>query len=706
VRLVPDRRDPVFWGSIAAAFLVAQQVTGKATRDALFLSYHPATALPPVMMAAALAAVVSALGASRLLASRPPRQVVPGLVGLHAALLLGQFLVTLVAPGVAAVLLYLQVAATGGSLLSGYWSVVNERFDPWTAKRVVSRLGLGASLGGVVGGLLAFVVAGLAPVATMILLTASLNVGALVGLVRFGASAPRSRLVPPSPSASPIATLRSTPYLKVIALLVALGAVAEALLDYVLKSRASVALSPGQDMMSFFAAFHTTLGLLALVSHLALSRPALQGLGLAGTTALRPLAAAAAAALGLVDPRLWAAALGRGGHDVLSNSLFRSGYELLYTPVPEEHKRATKQIVDVVFDKLGALLGGGVTLAAVRLLDRPESALLLAAGGLSLVALSLTRSVHRGYIATLEAGLRAGDVRLDPEDVVDSTTRLTMAHVRTAARSPRSPSPTASSERVGEATTLDPIVGQIQDLRSPDADRIRGVLADPGALDVALVAHIIPLVGRRDVEIEALRALRRLAARTTGQILDGVLDRDVDSVVRRRLARVLKTAPSQRAVDGLLRGLEDPDFQVRASCAGSLAGILARAPDLKLPAEAVFAEVSRELSRQPESGVALDEDAVVSHIFVLLSLVLEREPLRIAARAVRGSDQTLRGTALEYLENVLPTIVRKPLLRRLAAPRERQSRPLEDVVTDLLRAGGAHSAARRRRSRRGLRPGG
>ncbi len=530
-------------------------------------------------------------------------------------------------------------------LLSGYWSVVSERFDPWTAKRVVSRLGLGASLGGVVGGLLAFAVAGVAPVATMILLTASLNVGALVGLVRFSAGAPRSHPVGPSGPFSPIATLRSTRYLKVIALLVALGAVAEALLDYVLKSRASLALSPGREMMSFFAAFHTALGLCALAFHLVLSRPALQGLGLAGTVALRPLAAVAAAALGLVDPRLWAAALGRGGHDVVTNSLFRSGYELLYTAVPEEHKRATKQIVDVVFDKLGALMGGAVILTAVRFLHRPEGVLLVAASGLSIVGLSLTRSLHRGYVATLEAGLRAGSVHLDPEDVVDSTTRLSMSHVHMAAGVHGAVGATPVTGLASPRATPDPLLGKIEDLRSGHPEHVRRVLGDPGPLDAALVAHIIPLVGQGDLHVEALHALRRLAARATGQILDGVLDVEADPTVRRRLARVLKAAPSQRAVDGLLLGLMDSDLQVRASCAGSLAAMLARVPELTVSAEAVFAAVGRELSGSRPGGenVALDEGAIVSQVFALLSLVLEREPVRIAARAVRGSDPVLRG---------------------------------------------------------------
>ena len=374
--------------------------------------------------------------------------------------------------------------------------------------------------------------------------------------------------------------------------------------------------------------------------------------------------------------------------------------------MPEEHKRATKQIVDVVFDKLGALLGGAVILTAVRFLHRPEAALLLAAGGLAVVALSLTRSLHRGYVATLEAGLRAGSVRLDPEDVVDSTTRLSMSHVHVAAGVHRAAGATPVPGLGESLRQTDPLLGQIADLLSGHPDRIRRVLGDPGPLNAALVAHIIPLVGREEVHLEALRALRRLAAQATGQILDGVLDVETDPAVRRRLARALKAAPSQRGVDGLLLGLRDPDFQVRASCAGSLAAMLARVPELTVSAEAVFAAVGRELSGSLPGGedVALDEGAVVSQVFALLSLVLDREPVRIAARAVRGSDPILRGTALEYLENVLPTEVRRALLRRLAAPREQPSRPLEEVMTDLLRSSGAHAAGRDRRLRRALKP--
>ena len=51
----------------------------------------------------------------------------------------------------------------------------------------------------------------------------------------------------------------------------------------------------------------------------------------------------------------------------------------------------------------------------------------------------------------------------------------------------------------------------------------------------------------------------------------------------------------------------------------------------------------------------------LAHVFTLLSLVLPAEPLRTAFRALHTNDQRLRGTALEYLEGVLPQDLRQRL---------------------------------------------
>jgi hypothetical protein len=71
-------------------------------------------------------------------------------------------------------------------------------------------------------------------------------------------------------------------------------------------------------------------------------------------------------------------------------------------------------------------------------------------------------------------------------------------------------------------------------------------------------------------------------------------------------------------------------------------------------------------------------------VFILLSLAVEREPLEIAYWALLGQDGGLRGTALEYLENVLPEELRRALWPHLGAQPSRPARPRQEVVQDLL----------------------
>jgi hypothetical protein len=94
-------------------------------------------------------------------------------------------------------------------------------------------------------------------------------------------------------------------------------------------------------------------------------------------------------------------------------------------------------------------------------------------------------------------------------------------------------------------------------------------------------------------------------------------------------------------------------------------------------------------------GVPLVDDFVrdragqsLAHVFSLLSLVLPREPLQVAFRSLHTEDKYLQGTALEYLESVLPPAIRQPLWPYLEdrRPVARTTRPREEVLAELLRS--------------------
>ncbi|HEU0105011.1 MAG TPA: hypothetical protein VFT38_02490 [Vicinamibacteria bacterium] len=714
-----SQRRAVVAAMVAAGALIAQQVAGRATRDALFLSTFHVSSLPLVMIAAAVLSALAVLAFSAALSRRPPAQVVPVTIAAGTVLLLAEWGLSLAQPRLAAIAVYLHMAVFGATVVSGFWSLMNERFDPHTARRVMGDIALGASLGGVAGGMLAWVTARLVAVPTMLAMMAAFNVVCLLALSRLGpGEAPGrgtgERRASRREATGPLSGLRvmkEVPYLRDLALVVALGAATETLLDFILSSRAAATFASGAPLMSFFALFHTGVGWLALAVQMTLARPALRRLGLAGTVALRPAAVAVGALAGLASPGLGSVLLARGAHGVLNNSLFRSGYELLFTPVAERRKRPTKAIVDVGFDKLGTVVGGLVILGlAAGLGGSSVRALFALAAVLCLAAVAVSRRLHNGYVAALEDSLRSGVVRLDLADVVDSTTSMTLS--RTGLVGDREAILREIAARRGETRPLatpppdtDSVTETVAELRSPEPDVVRRGLHRAQAADSALAGHVIPLLARNDLFLDALRALRRSAAQTTGQLLDALLDPAQDVAVRRRIPRVLRRTTTQRAADGLLLGLADPHFGVRRQCALTLARITERESSVVVPRAAVFAATLRELEgapgwaaeAEPVSSEESNPDGVpqtpaergLAHVFTLLSLAVEREPLQIAYWAVLGADPGLRGTALEYLENVLPDDVRRGLWPHIGARARpsRPSRPRQLLEQDLLRSG-------------------
>ena len=77
----------------------------------------------------------------------------------------------------------------------------------------------------------------------------------------------------------------------------------------------------------------------------------------------------------------------------------------------------------------------------------------------------------------------------------------------------------------------------------------------------------------------------------------------------------------------------------------------------------------------------------LAHVFTLLSLVLPREPLQVAFRSLQTRDVYLRGTALEYLEGVLPSAIRNALWPFVANEAGAvASRAHTEIIQDLLRS--------------------
>ena len=715
---------------LVAAAMIANHVGGLATRDALFFSNFDITALPVMLIGASLFSIATVVFFSRAMPRLSPQRLVPWGFGISGVFLLAEWGLISLNPRVAAVAFYLHLAVVGAFLISGFWSVINERFDPRTAKKRISRIAGAATVGGLAGGIVAERVAVLLSVSTMLPLLALMH---FFCAWRLGALRPLPGSGSPGADRHPVSEVKASgfrivaqePYLRNLAVLVLLGTLSAALIDYVFKAHAVATFQQGEELLRFFAIFYMVIGLLTFVLQTSLGRVSLEKLGLAKTVATLP-AAVIVGVLGVFfAPGLASASVARASEAVLRSSLFRSGYELFYTPISLRDKRATKSLIDVGFQRLGDALGGGT----VRLLlflgpQLAQSAMLISAGLIAGVGLVVARNLHQGYIGALEKSLLNRAVELDLSEVADKTTRQTMVQTQVSldlralglqgVQSVSSKDPADPGKEVlkgeSEASTasLDPLVQQIVHLRSGKPQQIRATLAEAD-LEPPLVPHVVPLLAWDEVCREAIAALRQVAPRITGQLVDVLADPQQDFAIRRRIPRILSSSSSQRAVAGLWTGLKDTRFEVRFQSGRALAHLLEKNPEIKLDKDKVFSAVLREVAvgrRVWESHRLLDQledeeelaplvddflrqrsSRSLEHVFTILSLALPKEPLKIAFRGLHTDNRDLKGTALEYLETILPEAIRKslwPYLEDDRGGRSETSQSREEILAELM----------------------
>jgi hypothetical protein len=225
----------------------------------------------------------------------------------------------------------------------------------------------------------------------------------------------------------------------------------------------------------------------------------------------------------------------------------------------------------------------------------------------------------------------------------------------------------------------------LAELRSGDAAQVSAALSRTQTFDRLCVAQAIDLLAWGDVLPAARAALERSVAAHSGMLIDALLEPSTDFAIRRRLPRVLGTCPTPRALDGVVRGLDDPRFEVRYHCSRAIARILTHAPVLRVDHARIIAVIERELSVPPqvwhgyrlldrpdieggdEQEPAEATSRSLEHIFSLLSTLVSRETLDAAVHGIRSDNPGVRGLAIEYLDQVLPAAVLERLRAMMAA---------------------------------------
>jgi ATP:ADP antiporter, AAA family len=473
-------------------------------------------------------------------------------------------------------------------------------------------------------------------------------------------------------------SLGTAPYLRRLGLLVFVVTLGAGLLDYVFKARTVAAVASGGSLLRFFAVFHTAVSLGTFLVQSAASRISMKRLGLMGRVAAHPLAVLFGSLATLAVPGVGAAAAARAVQTVLYNSLFRSGYEVLFTPIAPRDKRSAKAIIDVGCERAGDAASGGLIRILLMLPAVFALPAILVLGAVAAgIGCIVSGRLQRGYVGQLERRLVSGVFRVTPEQIDDPLTRTML--LRTIDLSDLRSAAAASAGSVAEP--LDSHEVRIRELRSGDPVRVAAALAS-APIDVDLAPHAIALLAWDAAYPHAAQALAAAREGIEPQIVERMLDTQEDFAIRRRIPWILSHSSTPIAIAGLLQGLLDPRFEVRFRCGQALARIHARDPSLPIDRQRVFTIVLRETRVDHgvwESQRLLDQlqddsdepfvaefvrqrsNRSLEHVFTVLSLALDRRPLQVAFQGLHTDDAMLRGTALEYLETVLPAEIRESL---------------------------------------------
>ena len=665
-----------------AAIMVAHQVAARAFRDAAFLAAWPAAALPLMTIAtAALTGAVVPLF-SALLARFPSVAVLAIGFALSAA---GHAVEWTFFDGgqAVAVVIYLHLAAVGAVLLSGFWAIVSERYDPAGARASYGRIAATGTAGGIVGSFAAERLASqFGPHAVLVMLATlhAITAAGVATMRRAPALLPRSR----AEEQSSIREAFHSPYVRTIALFVVLTSAAAAILDFLFKSNARAAFGTGPGLLRFFALYYGTIQVVTFVAQIA-SAGAVQRLGVSGTVNALPAGVGIASIAALIAPGWPVLTALRGSESVLRNSLFRGGYELLFVPMDAATRGRVKAILDVACDRAGEAAGSAIVQ-------------LLLIVGVASITNSLLQAALLLVIAGFWVGRRFGGLYIDvvadqlvkhrdaPVVTMVSEAGWTIVQMPTDSLPVRGEGP-AVGEREPRRTPvpIDPALELLADLRSGDAARVTSALNRRSTFERMHVAQAITLLAWDHALPVARDALQELAPAHLGMLVDAMLDPATDFAIRRRVPRILGTVASRRSLDGLIVGLSDERFEVRYHVSRAIARILKQNGELSVERPHMIAIIERELSVPPQlwqgyrlldrpeiddqPGPTLPREASsrqLEYILLLLSTIVAPAPLDAAVRGVQSPNAGVRGLAVEYLDQVLPAAVLERL-RALAA---------------------------------------
>jgi len=271
---------------------------------------------------------------------------------------------------------YVWSALLGTVLVVQFWTFAGRVLTVTQGKRLFGLIAAGGVLGAVVGASISIAVLEMAPVALLMVLGSAIFLVTAILLTTLDPDAPEARRPKQSGQGGwrgGLQALRQRPYLVRLGLLTAIATMTVLVTDYLFKTVAASAFE-AEELGGFFARYYAVLNAIALAVQVFVSGYLVRKTGTILAFIILPLLLVlGASGILLVGGVLLAVLATKGADGALRHSLHRISLELLWMPVPDEERSASKNVVDAVIVRGSqAMAAGALFLLGLWGLDEPR----------------------------------------------------------------------------------------------------------------------------------------------------------------------------------------------------------------------------------------------------------------------------------------------------------------------------------------------
>jgi AAA family ATP:ADP antiporter len=583
-------------------------------------------------------------GYSRAIGLVPRRWAIPVTQLACVGLLVALWVPLSAAHEWASVAFYLFGLILGILLISQFWTLANDIYDPRQAKRIFGFIGGGASLGGATGAAVTSFFVEQVGTANMVLVSAFvmlLCVGLVILIVGRERSAGTSGAVVDEKGVGggeAIRMLRDSKHLQIIAIVIGCAAMGAAIVEQQLNMAAEASLGQGQtdSITAFLAQVTVYLSLIGFAIQVGLTSRIHRLLGLGFALMILPVSLGATAVVMLFNGALWAPAMARILDTSLRYTVDKTSREVLFLPLPSDIKYKAKPFVDVTMDRFAKAMGALLILVLIKPwgLNFDWQRLSLASLTLMVVWIFMALRARREYLSAFRRSI-------EQHTVAPAEIRATEADLQT-------------------------IETLVEELAHPDERRVIYAIE---LLESLEKRHLVtPLLLHHTSPVVRARALRSLEALRPDVALKWIpaierLLTDEDEDVRAGAVRAIAAIRGEGA-SGLMRPyLDDPNPRVAVTAAVALASSAHRADE-----QAAFAVLQR-LAKDSREGAAPSRREVakaLAHIpnpefYDLLVPLMYDSNLDVARAAIRSAGRI--GPASVLFVPALVSLLRNRLLK-------------------------------------------